>query len=420
MPGHPPFSPRDLYVGCLADVHRWGGATTAATGMCGAARARGWQTLMIGATSRHHDAAIAAPHPAHFNLRISAAPLLWRIQSWRTAGQLARQLARLAPPRKAFVGVSPHWVIAARRAWPNVCVVYLFPCLLANCLPFTWPRRRTPTFWRRVDFAGIVRSEHLAFDLADLTLVPTPQSRAEVLAFHPHVDERLAVCNYGCRPRAITAEMRAAQRRWLGVDEGAFVIFVAGVCDLNKAFAHVVRELPSVDPRTHLVVLGDGPERPALTRLAAELGVAGRLHLPGPQPDPAPWYAAADCVASTSWYDTFPNVVLEGMHHGRPVVVPRHDPPHVFSGTAEIVAETGAGRVYDRRQPGALACAVNRLIANRAAAAALGERGRAAALERFRWERVADHVAALCGEPPMRDEQPRERPQPQCEGVHVG
>jgi glycosyltransferase involved in cell wall biosynthesis len=384
--------------------------------------------LTIGVSRNPKAADAAEASAASINLHVSVTPLLWRIQSWRVATLLERQAARLGSPRRAMIAVSPYWVSAAKRAWPKLPLVYLFPCLLANCLPFTWRGRRSPSWWRRADYAGIVRAEHRAFELADLTLVPTVQALDEVLAFHSGVEDRLIVCPYGCELRATIPAMRPMQRDALELSGDEFVILVAGVGDLNKAFDHAIRELPAMGPSARLVILGDGPERSRWTHLAAEMGIADRVRVAGPQADAAPWHTAADCVVSTSWYDTFPNVVLEGMTHGRPVIVPRHDPPHVYSGTAELVHETGAGLVYDRRQPGALASVVNRLMADRDSAEAMGCRGRTAARERFHWDRAVNHVAELCGETAMAGSHGVQTARPEgrgsgaveCESVHVG
>ena len=50
------------------------------------------------------------------------------------------------------------------------------------------------------------------------------------------------------------------------------------------------------------------------------------------------WHAAADCAISTSFYDTFPTTIKEALCHARPVLVPRHAPPQVYAGMAEVVA----------------------------------------------------------------------------------
>lgn len=73
-------------------------------------------------------------------------------------------------------------------------------------------------------------------------------------------------------------------------------------------------------PGVHLVLVGDGPEREALTRRAAATGMADRLHLPGWREDARAWLAGADIVAAPSRWEAAPLVLVEAMAEGRPVV----------------------------------------------------------------------------------------------------
>ena len=392
-----PTESTDLYAACFSDVRGWGGALTAARGVIAAARRRGLGARLLGVSSHAECAAEVEHGSERLNVQLGRSPLSWRCRSWRVAGQLQRRLAGLQPPHGTFVGFSPHWVVAAKRAWPDLPVVYVFPCLLANCLPFTWPQRRSPTFWKRVDFAGVRHVEHLAFELADRILAPTVQARDEITEYHAAARGRVVVCTYGCEPAPITDGMRAARRHALHLSDEAVVFLAAGVCDANKAFDWAIGELPMVHRRVVLVIVGDGAEGERLRHLASEHRVSDRVHFAGAQHDMAPWYAVADGVLSTSSYDTFPNVLLEAMSHGRPVVVPQHVPPDVYAGLAELVEEHGGGRLYDRRRPGALAGVLNELAASRSTIAKLGEQAHDISRRLFDWGNCLEHITAVSG-----------------------
>lgn len=87
---------------------------------------------------------------------------------------------------------------------------------------------------------------------------------------------------------------------------------------LVEAFA----ALAASRPHWHLALVGDGPLRAALQRQAEAAGVASRVHLAGrvDHAGLADWYAAADLVCLPSRSEGLPNVVLEALACGRPVV----------------------------------------------------------------------------------------------------
>jgi glycosyltransferase involved in cell wall biosynthesis len=352
---------------------------------------KGYRSLVLGVGENAVSLGTLDPNLSRLNLHVSTPSQLWRLRNWVVPRALARSLSELPPPGVAFVGVNPLWIIAAKRTWPDVKVVFLFVALLSNCQPFTWPKRR-PTFWQRADYAAIRRAEHRALSLADRVIVPTRQARDELVAFHLESRGRIEVCTYGSKPRPVNATTRANKRAELGLNDDAVLVLAVGVCNRNKGFDLAIREMPSVDQRGHLVVIGDGPEQDRLGRLARELAVGDRVRLVSQQPDLDPWYAAADCVLSTSRYDTFPYVILDGMAFGRPVIVPRHTPPSVYAGLAEVVTDHGGGVLYDRERNGALAAGLNRLIRNVESRAALGSQAREFAQRHLRWNACADLI----------------------------
>ena len=84
---------------------------------------------------------------------------------------------------------------------------------------------------------------------------------------------------------------------------------------LIRAFAEVRREVPS-----HLLILGEGEERPALERLIAELKLEDDVALPGYELNPYARIARAKLLVLSSTYEAFGNVLVESMAAGTPVV----------------------------------------------------------------------------------------------------
>jgi glycosyltransferase involved in cell wall biosynthesis len=104
-------------------------------------------------------------------------------------------------------------------------------------------------------------------------------------------------------------------------------------------------------PDFELVIVGEGPERGAIERAAREFDVAGRVHLLGrvPQAQLPRIYSAADFLLLVSAHEGWPNVLLESMACGTPVVVSD------MEGITDIVGATEAGRVVADATPSRLA-----------------------------------------------------------------
>lgn len=382
----------DVYVAAHASVRAWGGGIALARDVERALSASGRRTRLLGLVpdASQLDAACGAELDVPFRVP----GMLWRARNWFVPRAIARSLRRLARPREAFVTVSPTWVVAARLTWPDVPVIFIFACLLTNSLPFNWSRRRPPTPSAWLDWRGVRATEQRALLLADRVFVPTRQAADELAAFAPGVEQRLTLYGGGFTPRAIDVQRRSAHRAALGVDDHHVVYLAAGVLDRNKGFELAVRALASTPPHVQLVLVGEGPTREADAALAARVGVGARCHVLGPQASVEPWLDAADVVVSTSHYDTFPNILKEAVAAGRPIIVPRHDPPRVYCGFDEVVRDTGCGLVYPRRESADLAEAMQRVACDRALRTTLVERAIQTARERAGWSSFVSLLAA--------------------------
>jgi teichuronic acid biosynthesis glycosyltransferase TuaC len=140
---------------------------------------------------------------------------------------------------------------------------------------------------------------------------------------------------------------------------GRPVLLAVGNLVPLKGHRLLVEALPLL-PDCELVIAGDGPERGNLEKLAAQLGVADRLRLLGrvPQQELPALYSAARLLVLPSSHEGWPNVLLEAMACGTPVVA--SDIP----GIREIVQDPVAGRLLSERNPRALADAVTALLAD--------------------------------------------------------
>jgi N-acetylgalactosamine-N,N'-diacetylbacillosaminyl-diphospho-undecaprenol 4-alpha-N-acetylgalactosaminyltransferase len=109
-------------------------------------------------------------------------------------------------------------------------------------------------------------------------------------------------------------------------------IVAVGRLVANKNFSMLLRSYARANIASALMILGEGPERSRLTALAAALGIADRVHLPGFVPNPHAIVARARFYVSSSNAEGFPNAMLEAMCVRQPVVATDCD-----SGPAEIL-----------------------------------------------------------------------------------
>ena len=189
---------------------------------------------------------------------------------------------------------------------------------------------------------------------------------------------------------------RDAARRALGLTRPT-LLAVANL--VEKKRHRLMVEALAAAPEADLLIVGDGPERPAIEALARERGIADRVRLLGAMPqDRLPEiYSAADLLLLPSSREGWPNVLLESMACGTPVLVSDID------GMADIVAAPAAGRIAKDCTPGGLAAAIRGLLAS------LPDRADTRAYaEGFDWRSTTEGQLELFAE--IRSRRPPDRP----------
>jgi glycosyltransferase involved in cell wall biosynthesis len=129
-----------------------------------------------------------------------------------------------------------------------------------------------------------------------------------------------------------------------------------GQVDLIDAFRRLHRAHPGLAAK--LVIVGEGPERPRIEQAVLRWGMAGRVRLVGQVTDPREYYAAADLFVLPSHSEGCPNVVLEAIAAGVPVIATS------AGGVPEILRHGQSALLVEPRQPRALVEAIALLLSD--------------------------------------------------------
>jgi UDP-glucose:(heptosyl)LPS alpha-1,3-glucosyltransferase len=281
---------------------------------------------------------------------------------------------------------------------------------------------RTPSTWDGdvIHVSGVVRGEALAAGMSPMrsaaSMVRHPSGLARRLLegkalrnprverFHadaPIVRDHL-VQLYGIAPERVTvvlpgvdldgfhpADDTRAERAALGLPaDGRFLVLFCGHDFERKGLDRAIEALAAMREPAELVVVGHSPAEEGYRRLAAERGVADRVHFMGARDDAQRFYRAADAFLLPTRMDIWGITVIEAMASGLPCVVSDG------AGSAALVEEGVTGYVVP--EPCAvsqLVDALDRLAGSAELRASLGEAGRRVALAQS-WARHGELVEA--------------------------
>ena len=147
----------------------------------------------------------------------------------------------------------------------------------------------------------------------------------------------------------------------LGLPADGLVIGAVGRLAAEKGFDVLIRSVRDLIDRgldVRLVIVGEGNERPKLERLTTELGVHGRVFMPGWQADVRGYFEAMDVFALSSWREGLPNELLEAMALEVPVVATR------VNGVPRLVQDGRNGLLVGAGDQDGLTTALFAVLAN--------------------------------------------------------
>ena len=170
---------------------------------------------------------------------------------------------------------------------------------------------------------------------------------------HGVAHEKLAVVYNGVDAGLFSIQEQNAARREVGLEVGRKTILYVGNLKVDKGLLDLIDAISYRSCRRlnlQLVIIGDGPLRPRLEQQIKALALEDNVMMMGRRSplEIARWMNAADCLCLPSHHEGIPNVILEALSCGVPVLATR------VGGIPEIVS-VDSGVLVDAQQPQALA-----------------------------------------------------------------
>jgi glycosyltransferase involved in cell wall biosynthesis len=184
------------------------------------------------------------------------------------------------------------------------------------------------------------------------------------------------------------AELASASRADLtplGIPTGARTLLFVGRLDPQKGpflLLMSVKDLLPIYPELHVLFVGDGPLREELRAWVQRAGLESRIHFAGRRNDVPSLLRAADLFVLPSAWEGLPNVLLEAMAAGVPVIAT------AVEGVSDLLVDHETGLMVPPNSPRDLAGAITVLLASPLQSRKMAESAQHVAAERFKWKEI--------------------------------
>jgi glycosyltransferase involved in cell wall biosynthesis len=297
----------------------------------------------------------------NLGLRSFYGPSMFRC-GWRFVRMLRRERADIVHAHDVYSNIfitvwgrlgGARVVITSRRWW--------------NSLP-NWKLRVGSGFAVARSTAILANSRAVS----DLVVKEWPSAKRRVWTITNFVDDHA----FG-RPND---EERMRLRRGWGAPEDAVVLGCVARFDSLKDHPGLLQAfalLHARNPRTFLVLIGDGESRSGLERKVKQLGLEGVVHFAGEVRKPINLHRGFDISVLASTSEGFPNTLVEAMAAGNAVVAT------AVGGCVDAVVNESTGLLVPPSQPDLLADALMRVTGDAALRRSFGDAGLSRAAENF-------------------------------------
>ncbi len=227
----------------------------------------------------------------------------------------------------------------------------------------------------------------------------TPTFFPDLEAFGVPKEKRRLIPN-GSHPSLFPAPPHSqlgALRQQLSIPEADLVVFALGRIVLKKGFDILIQALPLVKekiPNVTLIIGGDGTDLSRLKIMAKDLGVSDSVRFPGTisRADVPTYFHLCDIFTLPAVFDPkgnvdgCPNVILEAMACGKPVVASG------ISGIPIVVKDGETGILVEEKDITQLAAALVALLTDKPKREQLGAAGQQRILNELTWDKVIEQI----------------------------
>ena len=205
--------------------------------------------------------------------------------------------------------------------------------------------------------------------------------------------EKLTVVYEGAEiPRVLTQEQKQAARKRWAISPGTHLLGCVGVLLPDKGQEWLIRalaELRKEFPTAKLLLAGDGPCRPKLELLAAELGVTDAVIFAGFVTDVESVYAALDVFLLPSFFEALNNSLLAAMAYEIPSIAFHR------GALGEIIEDGVSGLLVEAANVAALQSAVAAILRDPTHARKMAAAGRRRVVENFSADKMIEATLAV-------------------------
>jgi L-malate glycosyltransferase len=230
-------------------------------------------------------------------------------------------------------------------------------------------------------------AQAIAFRMCD-RVVCNSQAAAERLTHQGLSKAKITIIPNGL-PKAAFDSVSAVLPRRPGQVRIAYVARMNDSVKNHRGFLQAAARLAYRCPSVEFALVGDGPLRPGLEKLAADLGLEGRACFLGERHDMTSILASVDVSVLFSFSESMPNVILEAMAAGVPVVA------SCVGGNPEVVRDKATGLLVKAGDQEQLVEALMTLVEHPDLRFEYGQRGKRLAEEQFLMDRIARRYEEL-------------------------